>query len=305
MDYIQTYFECFKAAGIDTTLQIDRMRGSHVVERIKFDHITHDGISIMTEMARKYPSEGFSAPTLLVRPRPSMGKRLLELLKWYVRHYPFMPPKWKEASRGKTKNANGRVCIENWKSSDQSVSVNTKLLLALDQTSREHITNPKPPRVWMTPVGMYTTISRDTPPKNRVSFIDIEVGNQSTLADIQKSSREQLTDLNYWGTILTMALPNVLGKFLFKYVAKYTHLFFRRTGTLTNLGEWTIPGLADDEWWTFGEFSVAKMAPVAGSAIIVNGKLGLSVHFHPIVGFTDAEAQVFAEKWKENFLKIS
>lgn len=304
MDYIQTYFECFKATGTDTTLEINRMRGSEVIEAISFDHVTHDGISIMTELARRYPAEGFMAPTLVVKPKPSMSKRLLELAKWYIRHYPFMPPKWKEFSRGKTHNSNGKVMIENWKSGDQSVSLNTKLLFALDQTSREHLTNTKPARVWMTPVGMYTSISRETSPKNRVSFIDIEVGNQSTLADVQTASKEQLKNLSYWGTILTMALPQVLGKFLFKYVAKYTHLVFRRTGTLTNLGEWTIPGLAPDEWWTFGQLSVAKMAPVAGTAIMVNGKLGLSVHFHPIVGFSDAEAQDFAEKWKANFLKL-
>ncbi|WPU64731.1 hypothetical protein [Peredibacter starrii] len=304
MDYIQTYFECFKATGTDTTLEINRMRGSELIEAIKFDHVNHDGVSIMTELARRYPAEGFQAPTLLVKPKPSMSKRLIELAKWYIRHYPFMPPTWKVASKGRTQNANGKVLIDNFKASDQTFSTNTKLLFALDLTSREYISNPKPDRVWMTPVGMYTTISRETPPKNRVSFIDIEIGNNSTLSDVQSASREQLKNLSYWGTILTMALPQILGKFLFKYVAKYTHLVFRRTGTLTNLGEWTIPGVGADEWWTFGQLSVAKMAPVAGTAIMVNGKLGLSVHFHPIVGFSDAEAQNFAEKWKANFLKL-
>lgn len=303
MRYIQTYFECFKASGTDTTIQINRMRGQKTVEAIQFDHVTHDGISIVAELARKFPAEGFESPKLFVKPKPSLFKRLLELMKWYIRFYPFMPPKWKVFAKDQSENSNGMIEVENWNVGDQSVSTNTKLLYALDQTSQEYLTNPKAPRVWMTPVGIYSGIPRDLEPMNRVSFIDIRIRNNASLRDVQQESKQQLMDLSYWGTMLTMYLSIMLGKKIFTLFAKYTHLIFRRTGTFTNLGEWTIPGLAADEWWTFGQSCVAKMSPVTGTAIVVNGRLGLSVHFHPSVGFTPTEAQSFAEKWKANFIK--
>ena len=305
MRYISTYFECFKAAGTDTTLQVNRMRGSKVIETIEFDHVTHDGVSIMTELARQYPAKGFEAPKIFTKPKPSIAKRLLEILRWYIRFYPFMPPKWKEQRKSITQNANGMVEVAHLSLNNTSVSLNTKLLYALDLTSREYLTNGKAPRVWMTPVGMYEGISRNVEPMNRVSFIDIRIKNDSDLSEIQQSVKQQLLDLNYWGTILTMYLPTLLGKKIFIQVAKYTHLIFRRTGTFTNLGEWKIPGLPEDEWWSFGHFCVARMSPMAGTAILLNGKLGLSVHFHPIIGFNDSEAQAFAEKWKKNFLSLT
>lgn len=301
MQYIQSYFECFKESGMNTVFKIYRMRGNQKVAAVEFDHCTHDGVSAVLEMARTFPAEGFVAPKLSLKGKPSIWKRLLELFKWYARFYPFTPTKWKVLSQDKTDIVSGIVEVEGW-DFPHPVSVNTRLLAALDITSREYLCNPKGKTHWMTPVGMYNGISRDLSPANRVSFIDLKLTPDSTLEEIQAQSKKQLQDQNYWGTILTMYFSVMLGKGPFTIFARYLHLFFRRTGTFSNVGEWNIPSLPEDEWWVFGQGCVARMSPIEGLSLVVNGRLGLSVHVHPSLGWSMEEAQKFVEKWKKNYL---
>lgn len=304
MQYIQTYFECFRDSGMKTVFQVFRMRGNEKVEAHPFDHVHYDGISAITELARKFPVDGFNAPALTLKPKPHVVKRIYELLKWYVRFYPFMPSKWKSFSDNEKEITTAITQVPDWASTDTKISINTKLLLALDQTSRKYLMNAKP-RVWMSPVGLYNKVTRDISPANRVSFIDLKIANNSTLEDVQEESKSQLKELNYWGTILTMYISVFFGKWFFTKFAKIVHLTFRRTGTFSNMGEWTIPGIPQDEWWVFGEGCVAKMSPVEGTAIVINGKMGLSVHFHPSLGIDHTRAQTFINEWKDNFLKLN
>ncbi len=304
MQYIQTYFECFRDSGMKTVFQVFRMRENEKIEAIPFDHVHYDGVSALTELARKFPAKGFMAPALTLKPKPTILKRLYELMKWYVRFYPFMPSKWKSFSGDEKEITTAITQVANWKSADSKISINTKLLFALDQTSRKYLLNSKP-RVWMSPVGLYNQVTRDIVPANRVSFIDLKVGNDNSLSDVQEEAKSQLKNLNYWGTILTMYISVFFGKWFFTKFAKYVHLTFRRTGTFSNMGEWAIPGIPADEWWVFGEGCVAKMSPVEGTAIVINGRMGLSVHFHPSLGFNNDRAQNFINEWKESFLKLN
>lgn len=287
-----------------TVFQVFRMQGSQKIAAIPFDHVHYDGISAITELARQFPADGFKAPTLTLKPKPSVLKRIFELMKWYAYFYPFMPSKWKTFSTDKTEITTAIIEVENWQSTDKEISINTKLLFALDQTSRKYLENDKA-RAWMTPVGLYETVTRDVKPANRVSFVDLKIKNDSTLKDVQDQAKTRLKELNYWGTILTMYISVFFGKWFFTKLARYIHLTFRRTGTFSNMGEWIIPGVPQNEWWVFGEGCVAKMSPVEGTAIVVNGRLGLSVHFDSSIGIDQKQAQLFITEWKENFLKLN
>ncbi len=303
MEFIRTYFECFREAGINTVFRIDRMRGKEKISHMSFDHVDYDGISAVIEMARQFPEEGFVAPKLTVKPRPSILKCAWEHLKWYVKFYPFMPPKWKTQSV-KQDVTSAVIEIENWQKPSSPISYNTKLLIALDEASKKYLTNSEKPRVWMTPVGMYDGVTRNIEPANRVSFIDIKMKNGMSEQDVQLQAKTQLRELNYWGTIASMWYSTLFGKAPFVFIAKYIHLIFRRTGTFSNMGEWKIPAIPENEWWTFGKGCVARMSPVEGTAIIINGRLGLSLHFHETLGFSQEEADKFILQWKEIYLSL-
>ncbi len=304
MEFIKAYFECFREAGINTVFRIYRMQGSEKIAETSFDHVDFDGISAVTSLARQFPAEGFTAPKLTVKPKPSALRCFLELAKWYVRFYPFMPPKWKAYPEKKKTITSAIIEIENWRKDDSKISVNTKLLCALDLASKEFLENDKKPRVWMAPVGIYNGISRDIEPSNRVSFIDIKIKDSMTEENVQAVAKKHLMELNYWGTINTMKYSVLFGKKPFIVATKFMHYFFRRTGTFSNMGEWKIPGLAKNEWWTFGQGCVARMSPVEGTAIVVNDRMGLSLHIHESIGMPQSEADRFIKKWKEIYLSL-
>ncbi len=105
--------------------------------------------------------------------------------------------------------------------------------------------------------------------------------------------------------MLTMWPAKVMGQWMFSILARTLHLSFRRTGTFSNMGEWVIPSLPSDEWWSFGKGVVARMSPFEAAAVTINGKLGVSVHFHASLGWSDERAREFLNKWKDKYMEIS
>lgn len=300
MDYIHDYFAAFRRAGIDTTFEIHRHNGESVVEKINFDHVTHDGLSAMLEIVRRFPAEGQKLPKVAVPKKPSLFKRLYELSRWYVRFFPFKPSLWK--SRGETKMASASL---EFPTPPHATLLNTRLLLSLDQTAKKYLVKPDVKRMWMLPVGLYPMVLRELPPLNRVSFVELSLEDKTTLSELEIQIKRELKSLSYWGTMLTMLPAKFMGQWFFALLSKYLHLSFRRTGTFSNMGEWTIPQLPENEWWSFGKGVVARMSPVEATAITVNGKLGVSIHFHASLGFTESDAKIFIEEWRKAFEEIS
>lgn len=300
MDYIHDYFSGFKKAGIDTVFEIHRHQGEKVSERHAFDHVDYDGLSAMLEMVRKFPPEGMKLPKVSVPNKPSSWKRLFELARWYVRFFPFKPSLWK--SLGESKLASASLLFSHV-SNDKML--NARLLLSLDQVVKEHLLKPTKRRMWMLPVGLYPMVLRELPPLNRVSFVDLSVDDQTDVIELEAQIKRELKSLSYWGTMLTMWPARLMGQWMFSLLARTLHLSFRRTGTFSNMGEWTIPSLPADEWWSFGKGVVARMSPFEAAAVTINGKLGVSVHFHASLGWSDERALEFLINWKTKYLELS
>ncbi len=299
MDYIHDYFAGFKKAGIDTVFELHRHR-SGVVERHSFDHVDYDGLSAMLEMLRKYPAEGVKMPRVSVPSKPSLFKRFFELARWYVRFFPFKPSLWKTSGESKLASASLLFPkIHNEK------MLNARLLLSLDQTVKEQLVKPTKKRMWMLPVGLYPVVLRELPPLNRVSFVELAVDDETQVVDLESQIKRELKSLSYWGTMLTMWPARLMGQWMFSILARTLHLSFRRTGTFSNMGEWVIPALPNDEWWSFGKGVVARMSPFEAAAVTINGHLGVSVHFHSSLGWSDERAMAFLKNWKNKYMEIS
>lgn len=300
MDYIHDYFAAFRRAGIDTTFEIHRHEGERVVEKINFDHVTHDGLSAMLEIIRRYPAEGQKLPKVSVPNKPSIFKRLYELTRWYIRFFPFKPSLWK--SKGEARMVSASLLFP---TPAHSTLLNTRLLLSLDHTARNYLLKPNVKRMWMLPVGLYPVVLRELHPLNRVSFVELSVNDHTTLPELELQIKRELKSLSYWGTMLTMFPAKFMGQWFFALLSRYLHLSFRRTGTFSNMGEWTVPQLSQNEWWSFGKGVVARMSPVEATAITMNGKLGISIHFHATLGYSQEDARAFILEWKKSFEDLS
>lgn len=292
-DVTWRYFNALKEKGEDVTFSILCFQGQRPFKKLCFDHRQYDGISALCEMAREQPPSGFKAPTLKSSPRPSILKRLSLLTLWWLRLWPGIGKAWR--NRGPVAQP-----VSAFASLDQSAGT-AAVLAALDKTSQRYLKASWWPRLWMVPVALYDQIHREIPPQNNVAFVDVRLYGETQVENITQQIRRDLLQGLYWGTGLSLNSALLLGATFFKFSLNFLHHFFRRTGTLTNLGTWTIPGLPADEWWAI-QLTVAKLSPVGASMVEINGKLALGIQFHPSLGWSEEMAKEFMSEWKKNLL---
>jgi hypothetical protein len=297
-DFTYKYFKAFSRIGVSTELKLFQMKGQKILSEKSFDHTNYDGLKAVLNFANSLGHSEFTSPRITYSPPLSRIKSFRELLRWYFDFFPFKASLWKR------KKTTERVSAwQRWDLGRELTSseLNSKLLLSLDQTAKDHLQDAKKPRMWMIPVGLYPNLDQSTTEGNSVSFIDVEINDSTTSKSLNEQIRFYLKKGNYWGTLLTIKPAGFLGVWLFSQFLKVAHLSFRRTGTLTNVGNWDIPGLPQDEWWVFGDGMVARMNPVVGTALMVNGKLGVSIIFDASVGKSKDDAESFLNSWKMNF----
>ncbi len=301
-DIVWEYFDLLREHGEEASFTIKRFQDESPIDSVRFDHRSYDGISAMCELARTLPVDGFTPPQLMVKAEPSNLKKLWLLLKWSVLLWPGVGRAWKKSSTNSDPvTAFIRLTPSEWAPLKRSGGT-AKVIAALDLTAQKYLKPSWLPRLWMIPVGLYPQISRDIPPKNRVSFVDLRLFEQgNAFQTVSSQLRESLSEGRYWGSFLSMYAIKLLGKKIFLWQLHFMHHFFRRTGTLTNLGDWKLATLPSDEWWAV-QVTVVKISPVGASMLEVNGSLGLSVQFHQCLGWSEAQAQTFIKEWKAHLL---
>jgi hypothetical protein len=296
-DVTWKYFNALKEKGEDVTFSIVCFHGERPFKKLCFDHRRYDGVSALCEMARGLPQEGFIAPELKSSPRPHVLRRISYFALWWLRLWPGVGKAWRKRGEGeKAVSAFIHIDRSQWKGGGTAV-----VLAALDKTSQRYLAPSLWPRLWMVPVALYSQVKRDLPPQNNVAFVDVRLFSQGDVHTITKQMHRDLRQQLYWGTGLTLNAALLFGTSLFKFSLNFLHHFFRRTGTLTNLGAWTMPGLPDDEWWAI-QLTVATLSPVGAGMMEINGQLGLGVQFHPTLQWNEAMAKSFVEEWKNELL---
>lgn len=303
-DIVWRYFDVLKQSGEETSFAIIRFRSERPLEKLTFDHRQYDGVSAICEIARKLPKEGFVPPHFKVAPKPSLFKRWMMLLTWSLQLFPGLGRQWKKGS-GVRMAAQAFVSLsqKEWSDIQTRKGAGTSAVLSsLDSLAQKYLTDSALPRLWMIPVGLYEKIDRSLYPQNKVAFVDVSLwseGNQKEA--IQSQLKRDLPKGLYWGSILTLHIVDLLGESGFLFSLKFMHHFFRRTGTLTNVGSWTIPGIPPEEWWAV-QVTTVKMSPVGVGMLEINGQLGLGIQFHPSLRWNPIEAQKFALEFKKELL---
>lgn len=299
-DFTHKYFKAFSRIGVSTELVLFQMKDEKIISKKGYDHADYDGLTAVSGFANSLGHSQFSSPKITYSSPLPFWKSFRELLRWYMDFFPFKSSLWK------SKKPTQRVSAwQKWNPPADLTSseLNARLLLSLDETSKEHLQNSKKARMWMIPVGLYPDLEATKEKGNAVSFIDVSIDDATTPKTLNDQIRFYLKKGTHWGTLLTIKPAGIFGVWLFSQFLKTAHLSFRRTGTLTNVGNWEVPGLPEDEWWVFGDGMVARMNPAIGTALMVNGKLGVSIIFDASVGKSKDDAQVFLSSWKINFQK--
>ena len=303
-DVFWRYFEALRLSGEDITFALVRLRGSTILERISFDHRRYDGVSALCEYLTQNKFTQVTPPSLRSSPEPGHFKKLLHLLSWYVHLWPGLGRSWKARSpHHQQVGSQISLSEEEWKRVQERKPATVAVLEALDRTAHAFYHPSRLPRIWMIPVGLYPTIDLSLEPSNRVSFIDLKLTGTDELENqIKTQLKTFLSQGQYWGNALTLDIVRLLGVRLFSKILKPMPHFFRKTGTLTNVGQWRIPSLDPDETWSIAVTTVG-ISPVGASMLEINGKLSLGIQFHAKLAWTQAQAQDFVQEWKARLLE--
>jgi hypothetical protein len=300
-DLFFRYFNALKISGEDATFSLVRLQGKQIVEKIVFDHRKYDGVSAICEISKRAEIGKVIPPTLNLALPPSISKKLFYLLQWYLHIFPALGRGWKVRNADeKSVSSYESLDVESWKKIQTKKMGTAAVLESLDKTSLSYLKESQSSRIWMIPVGLYSSIDLNMSPRNQVSFIDIVLkGKQDQFPLIKNQLIRFLKGGQYWGNVLSLYPVKILGEIFFSKILKKIHHVFRKTGTLTNVGQWTIEGLDPVERWGI-EATVAKVSPVGASMLEINGYLTLGVQFHPSLKFSQMDADEFIRMWKKN-----
>lgn len=303
-DITWRYFNGLKNSGEDATFSIHRFRNERPLEKLTYDHRRYDGVSAICEILRTSKIETFIAPQFKVSPCPSFIKQLSLLLVWSIQLWPGLGKKWRTGN-GVRMPAQSFVKLtkEEWMKvqSNKGGSTGT-ILAAVDKVAQKYYQPSFLPRLWMIPVGLYEKVDLTLAPQNKVAFVDVKLTGEGNQAEnINSQIKRDLSKGLYWGGLLTLNIVRILGDKLFAWSLKTMHYYFRRTGTITNIGKWDIPSLSNEEWWAV-QVTTVRVSPVGVGLLEINGQLSLSFHFHPSLRWTPQDAQKIAMEVKSELL---
>lgn len=302
-DVFWKYFESFRLRGEDIHFTLVRSTPHSILERITFDHRFYDGISAICEYSREKRLRLTSLPTLLTTQEPHFFRKFFQLLSWYKHIFPGLAREWNRDGQSCIQ-VGARECIDkdSWRKIQKIKPGTVAVLEALDQVSLKYLKPSNLPRIWMIPVGLYPSIDLQVPPSNRVSFVDIKLkASTQTHLEIKTQLKNFLSKGQYWGNVYSIYIVHLLGVKLFSLLLTFLPYFFRKTGTLTNVGQWTIDQLPENEYWSI-DVTVVKISPLGASMLEINGQLGLGIQFHPSLGVSQEMADTFVKEWKELLL---
>jgi hypothetical protein len=301
-DVFWNYFEALRLSGEDISFALVRLRGTQILERISFDHRRYDGVSALCEYISQKKYTKATPPNLRSKAEPTMTKKIIHLFNWYRHLWPGLGRGWQKRS-SKAQQVGSQIMLtpEEWKGVQSQKPATVAVLEALDRVAQNYYLPSALPRLWMIPVGLYPMIDLSMSPSNRVSFVDMKLTGNKTEDQISTQLRDLLTQGQYWGSVLSLSIVHFFGVSLFSRLLALMPHFFRKTGTLTNVGQWEVPELEADESWSIAVTTVA-ISPVGASMLEINGKLALGIQFHKSLGWSPEQAESFAKEWKEQLL---
>jgi hypothetical protein len=282
---IRFYFECLNDAGEQVTFDLIKQK-KETNETITYNHLIYDGLSALCEQVATFKGENI-IPKLHYQAPPSFLKRMVLLTQWWtaVSYRSFFVPRGD--SQEESLYGSRVVTIKDEK------NLNSRILMALHQALETNETS-----LWMLPVSLHKKVELGMKPLNNVSFIDVKLKSNDTANDVKEKIARELKSGSYWGTIYSMFVPKILGKKMFIKTFPYFSHFLKRTGTFSNLGKWTIPGIPEEESWGI-KLTVVSLNPLAASALQVNGKLTIGLQTHSCLGLTKQKLDRILDLWQK------
>ncbi|MFT6599632.1 MAG: hypothetical protein ACJATD_000467 [Alloalcanivorax sp.] len=181
------------------------------------------------------------------------------------------------------------------------VSLNTLLLLALNQAVAATLLQAPVAGRWLYPVNMRGAVIRDRDDMNLSSGFYLTVAPEDTPARLDRRVRQALADNRHWLYWYAAQVGRLVGQrgvdwLCGRFLRGAPHL-----GSFTSLGEWHL----DLTQAGFSPRALVTLCgpgspnhPVSNGAMIVNGCLTLSLKLDPVLGADAAVTRTCLEHWR-------
>lgn len=172
-------------------------------------------------------------------------------------------------------------------------SVNSYLLHHLDRVVK-HLTPQGTARRWMLPINLRGAVKREPERAPHMAFLGVDVDDGITPAGVQQRVDALRASGYHWGVWSMMQAGRLMGRDgMRKDIAKREREQHGWTGIFSNLGAWHVPG-ADS--WLFCP-AISRVYPVGAGCITMNGRMGLTVQLHDVLGESFDTTRALLDAW--------
>jgi hypothetical protein len=307
-DGVGTWFAGFADVGESCAIRAGIKRASEprVAWFEGIPHSRYDGIGALVHLLRQNGYPGLKEiPSLTHLQRPSLLARLWMGLRHVFRmararnacNLPRLPGASREhppLSRLFTAEETERLLVA---ARSQAVTVNTLLLRALAESTRDALGEPETTLLWMIPVNMRGGVAMPEDTMNHASFVDIAVRPAVEPAVLQREIRAKLEQGWHWWYWHFFQLTSRLGPFLRRmFLELQAKMNYPWIGSFSNLGRWDLPLAPGIEGWFFAP-PVTSYQPIGAGCLTCYGRLALSLQIHSSIDPEQRLAGRIIEGW--------
>lgn len=182
----------------------------------------------------------------------------------------------------------------------QETSLTALMLAALTAAIRPLLAGGTGMVNWVVPVNMRGVEADLAPTDNQAATLDIAFPATATATVIDAELREKRRKNMHWGVWQLLKWLGWAGPALVRFVARQ-ELGVRKHGSFSNMGDVRLAGNAaepsrEPEWW-LALNPVQRPRPLGAACLSYEGRLGLTLQIHPVLGLDQAAAQQVMDAW--------
>ncbi len=301
-DALSAYYSERKAQGKTHTFWMGKVDlASNTVAWTEQDHRNTDGIGAFITSLESMGINNVPYPSIRNANRPDADSMQKVIEKAVTRKGQWkvdwkvgdQAPSTDNAIEWKVLNKNLTQRISN-DAEKNGVTLNTYLLCTLNEAVGGILSGSDAKYYWGMPVNMRGAVELPNASQNHFSFISIAASPTSTPQEIHREIKTQFNCQEhwaYWEIFRFMASgPEILTE------AIGSASDSTRMGTFSNLGQWHIEELDNNDTFVFVP-SITPDSPIAIGVTHINGKLGLAMHADPSLGLTAKQIKALMSKW--------
>jgi hypothetical protein len=278
-------------------------------------HQSFDGLGGLAHILRTTQNTNLKLPELSADDRPSALARWMAALRLLFRHV-IRPRPWRLESCEKNEPGKGVFAWTLFSSTDtlalraaaraHGVSLNAWLLWGLAESCLQHLAPGRRGAAWIVPINMRGAVASQRDTANLASILDIAFPLPATPSAVDAALRGERRKRAHFGAWQLLQIVGRLHPRLRRAVVR-REAQVPKHGSFSNLGQ-LFPDAPPDsgapEWWMAFN-PVIRSRPVGMACLTWQSRMSVTLHLHPVLGCSEAEARRWIAVWRSLVLRAT